>query len=1022
MKLVLRGVLLVWALVISIAASAQVSDVAADKKKEKKEKPLKKRELTQFVDPFIGTGGHGHTYPGAVVPFGMVQLSPDTRLEGWDGSSGYHYSDTTVYGFSHTHLSGTGIADYCDVLFMPTTGDPKLQNTQYRSGFSKKNEGASPGYYRTKLNKYNIDVELTATARVGVHKYDFPATDQANIIIDLQHRDEVLDSWIEVINDQEIRGYRRSKSWAPDQSVYFYAKFSKPFKTYGIALNDHVQAGKSKIDGKNVKMYIQFANPGEVITKVGISSVSAEGALKNLDTEVPDFDFKKVQKAAKANWNIELNKIQVEGGAPASPKQAQEYNVYGYPTYSKKGIEFPDYAKKKQVTFYTALYHCMVAPNIYNDVDGKYRGLDQKIHTANGFNYYTVFSLWDTFRAENPLLALIDRKRTLDFVKSFLAMYEQGGLLPIWPLASSETYCMVGNHSIPVIVDAYAKGIRDFNAEEAFTAMKAAVNRNQFGLENYRNTGAVNADVEHESVSKTLDYAYDDWCIAQMAKMLNKPQDYTDYIKRAQYWKNVFNNQNSFMQARDNGGWYTPFDPTEINNNYTEGNGWQYTFLVPQDVEGLIKSMGSKQDFEIKLDELFSTTAKLSGREQADVTGLIGQYAHGNEPSHHIAYLYNFTNSPSKTQYYVNKILREQYNDKPDGLSGNEDCGQMSAWYVMSSLGIYNITPGQQQFQIGSPQFESIIISLENGKRFTISNAGAMVSRENNYLQGLNLNKSIYNKLYIDYETIQKGGELEVFTGRLANKLFMQDLEKPTSAITDELIVPNPYIIAGSKTFKTPITIQIKCADSLAKIYYTLDGSSPTVTSAVYDKAIQILVNTTVKAIAIHNGKSSFVDEASFTKIRSDIKLTLTNKYLPNYSAQGDETLINGIHGTANWRLGNWQGYQGKDLEAVIDLGQVKPVKQVSLGTLQDTRSWIVFPKYVQYFVSNDGKSYKLAATVNTKIDVKDLDPQTQEFVGTLNSRARYIKLVAKQYGPLPNWHESKGSPSYIFADEITVE
>jgi putative alpha-1,2-mannosidase len=1016
MRLILRSTVVVFALLSAFCASAQ---------KKEKEKPLKIKELTQFVDPFIGTGGHGHTYPGAVAPFGMVQLSPDTRLEGWDGSSGYHYSDTTVYGFSHTHLSGTGIADYCDVLFMPTTGTPQFSNKDYRSGFKKKNETSSPGYYKTRLDKYNIGVELTATTRVGVHQYTYPNTPEANIIIDLQHRDEVLDSWIEVVNDHEVRGFRRSKSWATDQYVYFYAKFSKPFKTYGISLNDKLQEGQNKVEGKNIKMYVQFDNPGSVIAKVGISAVSAEGALRNLDAEVPDFDFKKVAKSAKTAWNTELNKIQVEGGAPPVQQQAdnQSYNPYGYPAPKpQKKVTIPDYAKNKQIIFYSALYHCMLAPNIYNDVDGQYRGLDQQIHNANGFNYYTVFSLWDTFRAENPLLTLIDRKRTLDFIKSFMAMYEQGGLLPIWPLASNETFCMVGNHSIPVIVDAYAKGIRGFDAEKAFTAMKAAVNRNQFGLDNYRKTGAVNADVEHESVSKTLDYAYDDWCIAQMAKMLNKPQDYAEYIKRAQYWKNVYNNQNGFMQARDNGAWFTPFEPTEINNNYTEGNAWQYSFLVPQDVEGLIKAMGGKLNFEIKLDELFSTTAKLSGRQQDDVTGLVGQYAHGNEPSHHIAYLYNFTNSPDKTQYYLTKILNEQYTAAPDGLSGNEDCGQMSAWYVMSCLGFYNIAPGQQQFQIGIPQFEKMVISLENGKRFTVSNPGATVSRANVYLQGMNLDKKSYNKLYLDYETIANGGEFEVFTGRLANKLFVQDLEKPTSKITDELIVPNPYIEAASKTFKQAISVTIKCADSLAKIYYTLDGSTPSANSTLYNQPLVISANTTVKAIAINNGKSSFVDEGNFIKIRGDLKLSLTNKYLPNYAAQGDETLVNGIHGTANWRLGNWQGFQNKDLEAIIDMGQVKPVKQVSIGTLQDTRSWIVFPKNVQYWLSDDGKNYKLAATVDSKVDVKDLNVQTQEFTAPLNTRTRYIKIVAKQYGPLPDWHESKGSPSYIFADEITVE
>ena len=855
---VFRNISILVLLFMALAVSAQ-------KKKDK--------DYAQLVDPFIGTGGHGHTYPGAVVPFGMVQLSPDTRLTGWDGCSGYHYTDTVVYGFSHTHLSGTGIPDYCDVLFMPTTGEPQFKNTDYRSGFKKKNELASPGYYKTLLDKYNISVELTATTRAGVHRYNYPSTEKANIIIDLQHRDEVLDSWIEVVNDHEIRGFRKSKSWATDQQVYFYAKFSKSFKTYGIAGNDQIQQGKNKLEGKNIKMYLQFDNPGEVISKVGISAVSAEGALKNLDAEIPDFDFKKVQKAAKATWNTELNKIQVEGGAPtvAQATQAAQTDLKesggsnGKVPKSKRPV-VPDYAKIKQTIFYTALYHTMLAPNIYNDVDGQYRGLDQKIHTAQGFNYYTVFSLWDTFRAENPLLTLIDKKRTRDFIKTFLAMYEQGGLLPIWPLASTETFCMIGNHSIPVIVDAYAKGIRDFDATEALTAMKAAVNRNQFGLDSYRKDGVVLADAERESVSKTLEYAYDDWCIAQMAKMLDKPQDYTEYIQRAQYWKNVYNNQNGFMQARVNGGWYTPFEPTEINHNYTEGNAWQYSFLVPQNVESLMTQMGGKQAFEAKLDELFTTESKLSGNAVPDVAGLIGQYAHGNEPSHHMAYLYNFTDSPDKTQFYLDRILREEYSEKPDGLAGNEDCGQMSAWYVMSSLGIYNIAPGQNEFQVGIPQFDKITIYLENGKKFTISNPGAGISRNNIYLQGMSLAKKAYTKLYLNYADIADGGEFEVFTGRLANKMFIQDIERPVSKITDNLIVANPYIIAPSKTFKQPISIQIKSIDNDAKIYYTLDGTIPSASSTLYSSPISISASTTVKAIAITNGKSSFVDEGSFTK------------------------------------------------------------------------------------------------------------------------------------------------------------
>ncbi|QJD98142.1 glycoside hydrolase family 92 protein [Mucilaginibacter robiniae] len=988
----------------------------------------KKQDYTRLVNPFIGTGGHGHTYPGAVVPFGMVQLSPDTRLEGWDGCSGYHYSDTVVYGFSHTHLSGTGIADYCDVLFMPTTGQPQFKNTDYRSSFSKKYEVASPGYYKTQLNKYNIKVELTATTRAGLHQYTYPNTDQANIIIDLQHRDKVLDSWIEVVNDHEIRGFRKSQSWANNQYIFFHAKFSKPFKKYGIALNDVLQQGSHKVEGKNVKMFVQFDDPKEVLVKVGISAVSAEGALKNLDTEMPDFDFRKVEKQAKASWNDELNKIQVEGGGPAASQMAMnEQSAYGnnrsvYPQARRKKAELVDYSKLKQTIFYTSLYHCMLAPNIYSDIDGQYRGLDGQIHMAQGFNYYTVFSLWDTFRAEHPLFTLIDRKRTLDFIKTFLAMYDQGGLLPIWPLATTETYCMIGNHAIPVIVDAYAKGIRDFDAEKALTAMKAAVNRNQFGLESYRKNGAVLADDEHESVSKTLEYAYDDWCIAQMAKMLNKSQDYTTYIQRAQYWKNVFNPQNGFMQARVNGGWYTPFEPTEVNNNYTEGNSWQYTFFIPQDVEGLINRMGGKENFETKLDELFTTHAKLSGRQQDDITGLIGQYAHGNEPSHHIAYLYNFTSNPHKTQQFLNQIMQTEYSNKPDGLAGNEDCGQMSAWYVMSALGLYNIAPGQQQLMVGLPQFEKATINLENGKKFIVSNSGMAVSPNNVYLQGMNFNKKPYNKLYINYDDVAEGGEFEVFTGRLPNQLFVQDLEKPASKINESQIIVTPSIASSSISFKQTDTININVADEGIKLYYTTDGSEPTTSSTLYQKPFVINASTTIKAIALKNGQQSFVTTGRFIKIRSDLKLTLLTKYLPNYPARGDESLIDGLQGSTNWRLGNWQGYQTNNLEAVIDLGQVKPVKQVTISTLQDTRAWIVFPKAVQYWVSNDGKNYRLISTVNTKTAIDDLKVQTQTFDGTLNVNTRYIKIVAQQYGALPEWHESKGKPSYIFADEIKVD
>lgn len=839
----------------------------------------KKVDYTKLVDPFIGTGGHGHTYPGAVVPFGMVQLSPDTRLEGWDGCSGYYTTDSLVYGFSHTHLSGTGIADYCDVLFMPTTGNPQLNNKDYRSPFQKKNEDASPGYYTTKLDKYNITAEMTATLRAGMHRYTFPSTKEANIIIDLQHRDQVLDSWIEVINDHEIRGFRRSSSWAKDQQVYFYAKFSKSFKTYGIASDDQIKDGEKKLQGKNIKMYVQFDNPGEVIAKVGISSVSADGALKNLDTEVSDFDFKKVMRAAKETWQKELSKIQVEGGAPVLPPMQQSPNMgfggggFGRPQGRTRVV---DYARIKQTIFYTALYHCMLAPNVYNDVDGQYRGLDQKIHKAEGFNYYTVFSLWDTYRAEHPLLLLIDKKRTSDFIKSFMAINEQGGLLPVWPLASNETYCMVGNHSIPVIVDAYAKGIRDFDAEKAFKMMKDAVNRDQFGLKSYQKNGFVLPEDENESVSKTLEYAYDDWCIAQMAKMLKKDQEYAEYIQRAQYWKNVYNKQTTFVQARANGGWSSPFKSSDVDNNFTEGNAWQFSFFVPQDINGLTEMLGGKDNLENKLDALFAASSEMTGKSLPDITGTIGQYVHGNEPSHHIAYLYNFTDDPYKTQYYLNKIMNTMYKTTPDGLAGNEDCGQMSAWYVMNALGFYTIAPGQNNYQVGIPIFDKATINLENGKKFVISSSGNATNSY--YLQGMQLNNKPFNKLFLSHENIANGGNWDVFIGKLPNKLYMQDLEKPVAAISDYLITVNPYLNYPSKTFTKPITISAGSSQDSVKIYYTLDGSTPTNQSKLYMAPFTISNTTTIKIIADKNSIYSKVVTGTFTKIKEDIKADLMRK------------------------------------------------------------------------------------------------------------------------------------------------
>ncbi|MBM3405642.1 MAG: glycoside hydrolase family 92 protein, partial [Bacteroidetes bacterium] len=629
------------------------------------------KDFTKYVDPFIGTGGHGHTYPGACMPFGMVQLSPDTRLEGWDGCSGYHYSDSVIYGFSHTHLSGTGASDYGDILFMPTTGKVILDNgykksydSGYCSMFSHANEQARPGFYHVKLDKYQVDVDLTVTRRAGFHKYTFPKTAEANIIIDLVHRDQVLDASLEMVSDTEVAGFRRSRHWASDQRIYFVARFSRPFKSSGISRNDTLLDGIKTAAGKSVKGFLRFESQGNdpLLVKVGISAVSIEGARKNLEAEIPGWDFEKVIADANVAWNKELGKIQVEGG------------------------------NREQIrAFYTSLYHAMLAPNLFMDVDGQYLGRDLLPHQADGFDYYTVFSLWDTYRAAHPLYTILDQKRTVDFIQTFIRQYEEGGLLPVWELGANETWCMIGYHAVPVIADAYMKGIRDYDAEKAFEACLNSARKDHLGLASYKKYGYIQGFDEGESVSKTLEYAYDDWTIAQMAQQMGRQAEYEEFIQRAQYYKNVYDPTTGFMRAKMNGTWFTPFDPFEVNFNYTEANSWQYSFYVPQDVSGLIRYMGGDDAFADRLDKLFTASTQTTGLDQADITGLIGQYAHGNEPSHHMAYLYAYAGKAWETQRVTRKIMDSQYSDQHDGLCGNEDCGQMSAWYVLSAMGFYPV-------------------------------------------------------------------------------------------------------------------------------------------------------------------------------------------------------------------------------------------------------------------------------------------------------------------------------------------
>ena len=952
-------------------------------------------EPAKYVDPFIGTDGHGHTYPGAATPFGMVQLSPQTRLDGWDGCSGYHYTDSLLYGFAHTALNGTGVSDYGDILVMPGIGKPSITNTDYRSPFKKENEHAEAGYYKVYLHEPSITAEMTATTRVGHHKYTFHNPDQVHFIIDLDHRDRVLDSWIEQVSETEVRGMRRSSNWAEDMLWYFHMEFSKPIENFEIAIDNQFVTGESQGRGTNVKAVAHFnASSNEAIeVKVALSAVDSYGALKNLKAELPEWGFDQTRQKAYDAWNKELSKIIVSGDSP-----------------------------EQKTVFYTALYRTFLQPNTFMDVDNRYRGMDKNIHVADGFTNYTVFSLWDTYRTWHPLMTILEQERSIDFMKVMLDMYEKGGLLPIWELAANETYCMIGNHSISVIADAYMKGIRGFDYEKAMDAMIHSATRDHFGLDVYRKHGFIPGEKEHESISKTLEYAYNDWCIALMAKELGRYDVYQEYIKRAQYYKNIFDPQTGFMRPRINGSWLTPFDPTTVDWHFTEANSWHYSFYVPQDITGFYKLHGGKENLANKIDELFETTDPITGRDMKDITGLIGQYAQGNEPSHHMAYLYNFVNQPWKTQQRVRQIMDELYTHKPDGLSGNEDCGQMSAWLVMSAMGFYPVSPGLPVYTIGTPWFPEMEINLENGNTFKITAKG--VSKRNIYIQSATLNGEVYEKSYLNHSDIMNGGHLEFRMGSKPNKSWgSADGNIPVTSIEDYLILPVPFFVAETAVVREPIFVEINTIVDGCKIFYTLDGSVPTKESAQYLEPLIVDDTKTITAVAWKDGFGySKPVQASFVKIDINRNIEIVPPLDANYHGGGPEALIDGLRGAHNFRLGGWHGYWGLDFEATVDIGEVQPINYLAAGFLQEIRSWIWMPKDVAFYVSSDGQNFTKVLHVENKVAIDDYTEQVHDLGGRVNTRGRYVKVKANNFGKIPNWHLGASGEAWLFIDEIIIE
>ncbi len=960
-------------------------------------KPPKEYQYIQFVNPFIGTDAHGHTYPGATLPFGMVQLSPNTRLEGWDGCSGYHYSDSIIYGFSHTHLSGTGVPDYCDILIMPTTGKVNVmpgtsENNYngYSSLFSHKQEKASPGYYSVKLLKYNILAELTTTKRVGIHKYIFPKDSQNNLIIDLKHRDKVIDSYINFVSETEIEGYRFSSSWARNEKIYFVIQLSRPCIDKGIVLNDTNYIRETSAYGNNIRAFLTVSskNNQPLIVKVAISFVDIEGARKNLATEAQSWDFDKYKKQAANNWENILSKISID-----ADQQTKEI-------------------------FYTALYHSYIQPNIFNDCDGRYRGRDDKIHQYDE-NYYTVFSLWDTYRAWHPLMTIMEPYITGEFIKTFLLQYEQSGLLPIWELASNETNCMIGYHSVSVIYDAWQKGIRNFNEVEALESMKTMATPKILSLANYETNGCVLSSEDGESVSKTLEYAYDDWCIAQMALSLGQINDYEKYINRSLFFKNLFDPETKFFRARNNGSWIRPFSPYDVSLHYTEANAWQYSFYVPHDINDFILLMGGKDALEQKLDSLFYTKVNLSGREQVDITGLIGQYAHGNEPSHHIAYLYNFIGKPYKTQELIDQIALF-YTNKPDGLIGNEDCGQMSAWYIFSALGFYPVTPGDSIYIIGKPLLNSATINLD--KPFHIE--AHQLSAENRYIQRVTFNGKEYTKSFITYNMIINGGTLEFFMGKSPSDWGTKNENCPRTIIDNNNFVAMPFYVEGQRSFSGKTTITLESIEPKCKIFYTIDGSTPTENSILYIGPFEIDSSCEIYSICIdEKGNKSNINRTKLIKLDEGKKISIYSSYSSEYTGGGDIALIDGIMGKADYRTGEWQGYQDTCLLAVIDLSKPTMISTLSAHFLRDVNSWILFPPYIKFSVSSDNVHFQEVAIIENMLSNEDWTPQEAFFSTQIQPiEARYVRVFVPKPGNLPQWHPGAGYPAFFFIDEIIIK
>ena len=955
----------------------------------------KELKYTKYVDPFIGTGGQGWSegrcFPGPTLPYGMVQLAPENRDDSHTGY--YRYNSKTIKGFSHTHLSGGGVSEAADITCAPTVGKPYFtpgvnddDKASYRSAYKKDTEYARPGYYSVFLDDYQIKAELTATMRTGMHRYTFPETAEANIILDLHYgvRGEwVIDSWLKVIDDRTIGGFRQSHRLADDQHQFFVARFSQPFDSVAIVRDSVVTWHATEAQGFSLQAITRFntTDDKEILVKVGLSSASMEGAMANLKSENPGWNFDKIARKAEETWDKELAKVEIEDGND-----------------------------ENKTIFYTGLYHSFLGPTVYSDVDGSYRGHDKQVHKVEEGDHYTLFSLWDTYRALHPLMTILQTRRTNDVINSFLRIYDQHGRLPVWDVYASETGFMIGYHAVSVMADAYAKGIRGFDLNKALEASRTMAEGRDLNVDYHTTLGYIPYNTTRWCVSKTLEYAYDDYCIALLADAAGDKATYGNYIKRAQFYKNIFDHSTGFFVGRHTSGKFKEnFNPNGWYIDYCEAGAYQYKFYVPQDMTNMIGLFGGNESFVAALDTLFAR----------------GQYAHDNEPSHHMPFLYNYAGAAWKTQERVRNILDRYYDTTPEGLCGNDDVGQMSAWYVLGALGLYQVCPGVPDYALTSPLFDKAVLNLENGNKFTIRTVNN--SPENVYIRNATLNGQPYGKSYLTHEDIVRGGEIVLELSDTPDKSWAAGAGQSPVTHIRETAAATPIVITD-KDVIGPRKITIE-SEPDATVYYTTDGSEPTVASTRYSGPFELKASARIKALATVPGlEDSYVSVTPVTVKDSKYPTIVSNAPIHHYepsAPEGATALIDGLSGTSyDGVSGYWLFFEGKNpLDVVIDLGEVKPIKSISANFLLAARSSVFGPSKVEYMVSSDNKDFKTVGEYSYKHSQSaDYMNSIKTYTANLtDTEARYIKVVAVGTGKCPPWHMGWAN-CCMCVDEITIE